>query len=325
MDSETRLQGGQKEIVIPERENGVRIDRVVAELLPELSRSLVQKIIASGGVRVDGRACGSQSYRVAAGETVTVDLQERDPDGTPVPAEDIPLDIVYEDEDVIVVNKPRGMVVHPGAGSETGTLENALRAHCGEHLSRVNGDIRRGIVHRIDKDTSGLLVAAKNDRAHEHLAKQFFDHTITRKYYALVYDDLKQDTGTIDLPIGRDPGNRLRRAVNGIGPKRAVTHYRVLERFGRATYVECTLETGRTHQIRVHMAAIHHPLVGDPLYGSRRDRRSAKGQYLHAGVLGFVHPRTEEYMEFTRPLPSYFQERLDALRRMKNGRPEERP
>lgn len=237
-----------------------------------------------------------------------------DPVKLTIEAENIPLDIVYEDDDVLVVNKPRGMVVHPAVGNLDGTMVNAIMYHCGDRLSSINGVVRPGIVHRIDKDTSGLLMVAKNDKAHMSLSKQLYHHTITRKYLALVQDNIKQDSGTVDLPIGRDPKNRLKKAVNGSGAKNAVTHFKVLERFGEYTLIECQLETGRTHQIRVHMAYIKHPLVGDPLYGSKKQIFDVDGQLLHAETLGFIHPTTGEYMEFQVDMPKEFQNVIDHLR-----------
>ena len=238
-----------------------------------------------------------------------------EPEILSVEPEDIPLDIVYEDEDVLVVNKPRGMVVHPAVGNYTGTLVNAILYHCGERLSSINGVIRPGIVHRIDKDTSGLLMIAKNNMAHESLSAQLAEHSITRRYTALVYHNLSKDTGTVDAPIGRDPKNRLRMAVTTQNSKRAVTHWTVLERFGKYTLIEAKLETGRTHQIRVHMSHIKHPLVGDMVYGPKKQALTEEGQMLHARVLGFVHPRTGEYMEFERPLPEEFEQVLRKVRK----------
>ena len=237
------------------------------------------------------------------------------PERLEVEAEDIPLDIVYEDDELLVVDKPAGMVVHPAPGNHSGTLVNALMYHCGDALSSINGVIRPGIVHRIDKDTSGLLMVAKTDRAHNALSAQLAEHSITRRYKAIVHSNIKEDEGTVDKPIGRDPGNRLRNAVVYTNSKNAVTHYRVLERFGGFTLVEAVLETGRTHQIRVHMAYIRHPLLGDTLYGPAKNRYGAKRQMLHAGVLGFVHPVTGEYMEFNSPLPQDFEDVLAKLRK----------
>ena len=237
-----------------------------------------------------------------------------EPETLEITAEAIPLTIVYEDNDLLVVDKPAGMVVHPAPGNSSGTLVNALMYHCGDNLSSINGIIRPGIVHRIDKDTSGLLMVAKNDRAHSSLSSQLAEHSITRRYRAIVYNNIREDEGTVDKPIGRDPGNRLRNAVTDIGSKHAVTHYKVLERFGQFTYIEAVLETGRTHQIRVHMSYIRHPLLGDELYGPVKNRQGAKRQMLHAGILGFVHPSTGEYMEFQSPLPEDFEKVLNKLR-----------
>ena len=243
-----------------------------------------------------------------------------EPEALDVKAEDIPLEIVYEDDDVAVINKPRGMVVHPGPGNYSGTLVNAIMHHMGDSLSSINGVIRPGIVHRIDKDTSGLLMIAKNDKAHESLAAQLAEHSVTREYTALCYDNIKEEEITIDEPIGRDPKNRLRNAVRGASAKDAITHIKVTERFGKYTLVKAILETGRTHQIRVHMAYIHHPLVGDELYGFRKQSDKVEGvkvsgQLLHAGTLGFVHPSTGEYMEFHSDLPEIFETVLEKLRK----------
>ena len=232
--------------------------------------------------------------------------------------QNIPLEILYEDEDVIVVNKPRGMVVHPSAGNWDGTLVNAIMYHCGDSLSSINGAIRPGIVHRIDKDTSGLLMIAKNNKAHESLAEQLRVHSVTREYRALVYDNIREDELTIDIPIGRDERNRLRRAVNGSNPKEAVTHVKVLERYGKYTLIAARLETGRTHQIRVHLSHIKHPLVGDITYGPKKQIYGLDGQLLHAKTLGFIHPSTGEYMEFDSPLPDYFKDILERIERSRS-------
>ncbi|MBR2547738.1 MAG: RluA family pseudouridine synthase [Eubacterium sp.] len=301
-------------------EGSGRIDTLIADMLEDVSRSRAQQLIEQGFVTADGETVSSKKIKPAEGILIEVTLP--DPEPLAVLPEDIPLDIVYEDDDVIVVNKPKGMVVHPAPGNLTGTLVNALLFHCAGSLSSINGVQRPGIVHRIDKDTSGLIMIAKNDAAHTSLSRQLFEHSVTRRYTALVRDNIKEDTGTIDQPIGRDYKDRKRRQIDGSNAKRAVTHYRVMERFGSCTLVECRLETGRTHQIRVHMAYIRHPLVGDKVYGSgdetvRTGSRTVHitgGQMLHAGVLGFVHPRTGEYLEFKADFPEDFQAVLDTLR-----------
>ena len=298
---------------IEEEQKGTRIDLVLSLSLPDTSRSFIQKLFEKGAITVNGEPCTSKKYKAETGDLVEITIPE--PVDLKIEAENIPIDIVYEDEDVLVVNKPRGMVVHPAAGNYTGTLVNAIMFHCGDRLSSINGVIRPGIVHRIDKDTSGLLMIAKNDKAHESLSAQLAEHSITRRYQALVYHNFKEDDGTVNAPLGRDPKNRLKRAVTDYNAKRAVTHYRVLERFGRYTLIEARLETGRTHQIRVHMAYIKHPLVGDLLYGPKKQTIPVEGQMLHAKTLGFVHPRTGNYMEFDSPLPEYFIEILTELRK----------
>lgn len=285
----------------------------MTELIEDVSRSHIQNLFDLGGIRVNGEQCQVKKYKASEGDVIEVSVP--DPVKLAIEAEDIPLDVVYEDEDILIVNKPRGMVVHPAVGNLDGTLVNAIMYHCGDRLSSINGVVRPGIVHRIDKDTSGLLMVAKNDKAHVSLSKQLYKHTITRKYIALVQDNIKQDEGVVDMPIGRDPKNRLKKAVNGANPKNAVTHYRVIERFGEYTLIECQLETGRTHQIRVHMAYIKHPLVGDPLYGSKKQIFNVDGQLLHAGTIGFIHPSTGDYMEFTEDIPEEFQQVLEQLRK----------
>lgn len=299
-------------LIIEPEAVGERIDSYIAASLDGPSRSFVQKLIERGNVLLNGEVLTSKKEKLKASDEIEITLPE--PEKLEVLAEDIPLNIIYEDDDVLIVNKPRGMVVHPAVGNYTGTLVNAIMHHCGERLSSINGVIRPGIVHRIDKDTSGLLMIAKNDMAHESLSKQLSEHSITRKYVALVYNNITVDSGTIDEPIGRDPKNRLRQAVTAQNSKRAVTHYKVLERFGSYTLVECQLETGRTHQIRVHMAYIKHPLLGDMVYGPKKSKFKIEGQMLHAKVIGFVHPRTGEYMEFDSELPDYFVEVLRKVR-----------
>ncbi len=313
-DSREEAQEIRKiEISITEEMSGKRLDAVLAGAIPEYSRSFIQKLFENGHVSAGGSICTEKKHKAAAGETVEITVPE--PERLEVAAENIPLDIVYEDDELLVVDKPAGMVVHPAPGNYTGTLVNALMYHCGDALSSINGVIRPGIVHRIDKDTSGLLMVAKTDRAHAALSSQLAEHSITRKYRAIVYSNIKEDEGTVDAPIGRDPGNRLRNAVVYANSKNAVTHYRVLERFGGFTLIEAVLETGRTHQIRVHMSHIRHPLLGDALYGPAKNKYGAKRQMLHAGVLGFVHPVTGEYMEFSSPLPQDFEAVLAKLRR----------
>ena len=293
-----------------------RLDIYISEKLG-ITRSAVKKLIDGGNVTLNGKAPKS-SAAVKTGDVVHTSIPDPVvPDLTP---EDIPIRIVYEDGDIAVIDKPQGLTVHAGNGNLSGTLVNALMYHCGDSLSSINGVIRPGIVHRIDKDTSGLLMVAKNDRAHGVLSRQLADHSLTRRYRAIVYNNIKEDEGTIDRPIGRDPANRLRNAVTDANSRRAVTHYRVLERFGDFTLIEAQLETGRTHQIRVHMAYIKHPLLGDDLYGPRRKRPGVHRQMLHAGVLGFVHPSTGEYMEFSSPLPEDFRAVLEKLRKRDAGR-----
>ena len=299
---------------------GSRLDAFIGYNTDELSRSYAVKLIEKGRVRINGSVIKSKKHIIAESDTVTIDMPE--PELLEVTAENIPLEIVYEDDDVAVINKPRGMVVHPGPGNYSGTLVNAIMYHMGDSLSSINGVIRPGIVHRIDKDTSGLLMIAKNDRAHESLAAQLKEHSVTREYTALVYDNIREDDLTVDLPIGRDERNRMRHAVNGSGARNAVTHIRVLERFGKYTLVRARLETGRTHQIRGHMAYMHHPLAGDELYGPRRQSSKIEGievhgQLLHAGTLGFIHPSTGSYLEFHSELPDIFKTVLNNLREKK--------
>ena len=293
-------------------ENGIRIDRYLSEKNAELSRSYLQKLLKEQGITVNGREVKA-NYKVQAGDEIRISLPDlSEPDILP---EDIPLDILYEDEDVMVVNKPKGMVVHPSSGHTSGTLVNAILFHCQGNLSGINGVMRPGIVHRIDKDTTGALLICKNDVAHRDLAEQLKEHSIKRRYRAIVSGNLKDDEGTVEGPIGRHPVDRKKMAINYKNGKEAITHYKVLERFGNATYIECRLETGRTHQIRVHMTSIGHPLLGDEVYGSGKNPYHLQGQALHAMVLGFVHPRTGEYLEFTAPLPEYFTNLLEKLRK----------
>ncbi len=299
-------------LTVTEEGKDSRLDAFISGQLEDLSRSYIQKILKNGGVLVNGKAVKS-SYRVAENDVVEVTVPE--PEEPEVAAEPMELDIIYEDQDLILINKPKGMVVHPAAGHTSGTLVNGLLAHCRGDLSGINGVLRPGIVHRIDMDTTGVLVACKNDSAHQSIADQLKVHSITRKYYAIVHGVIKEEEGTVDAPIGRHPTDRKKMSINYKNGREAVTHYRVLQRFEKYTYVECQLETGRTHQIRVHMASIHHPLLGDTVYGpAKYPIPGLQGQTLHAGVLGFVHPRTGEYMEFSAPLPEYFQKLLRILK-----------
>lgn len=301
----------QKKIRVPESASGQRIDKFLSDFLEGQSRSYLQKLVKEGRVFVQGKSVKA-NYRVSEGEEIALEIPDmEEPDILP---ENIPLDILYEDEELLVVNKPKGMVVHPSAGHYSGTLVNALLYHCAGNLSGINGVLRPGIVHRIDMDTTGSLVVCKNDFSHNSLAEQLKVHSITRKYRAIVHGVIKEEEGTVEAPIGRHPVDRKKMAVNHKNGKEAVTHYRVLERFRQYTYMECQLETGRTHQIRVHMASIGHPLLGDAVYGPSRCPYKLQGQTLHAQVLGFIHPRTGAYMEFEAPLPEYFEELLRKLR-----------
>jgi 23S rRNA pseudouridine1911/1915/1917 synthase len=295
---------------------GRRLDAVIPELAPGISRSYAQKLVASGAVSVNGASGLPKRYILNEGDLI--EIRAPAPAEIKAEAEDIPLRVIYEDEDVLIIDKPRGMVVHPAPGSASGTLVNAVLFHCSGRLSSINGALRPGIVHRLDKDTSGLLVVAKNDRAHRDLSAGLAAHTITRKYEAVAYHNFKEDAGAVDEPVGRDPSNRLRQAVVP-GGRRAVTRYRVLERFGDFTRLELSLETGRTHQIRVHMAHIKHPLLGDPLYGPKKKFPGADTQMLHAGLLGFRHPSSGEYMEFSSPPPEEFTRVLETLRGRRGG------
>lgn len=287
-----------------------RIDRVVTDWISDLSRSYIQKMIKEGNISVNEKNIKS-NYRVKEGDIIRCLIPACvEPE---ILAEDIPLDILYEDEELLVVNKPKGMVVHPSAGHYSQTLVNGLLFHCKGQLSGINGVFRPGIVHRIDKDTTGSLIVCKSERAHKAIAEQLKEHSITRKYRAIVYGNFNKESGTIDAPIGRDVKDRKKMAVNEKNGKNAVTHYRVLQQFRGFSYIECQLETGRTHQIRVHMTSIGHPLLGDLVYGKRNGKFHVQGQCLHAMTIGFIHPATNEYMEFSAPLPDYFTHLLHIL------------
>ena len=300
----------KQQLIVSEDLAGTRIDKYLSLTCENISRSYLQKLVKSETVLVNQRAVKS-NYKVAAGDMIDLEIPEAvEPEIEP---EQMDLDILYEDSDIIIINKPKGMVVHPAAGHYTGTLVNGLMDHCRDNLSGINGVLRPGIVHRIDMDTTGVLIVCKNDMAHNSIAAQLKEHSITRKYYAVVHGVIKEEDGTVDAPIGRHPTDRKKMSINHKNGREAVTHYHVLKRYSQFTYVECQLETGRTHQIRVHMASIHHPLLGDQIYGPAKCPFQLQGQTLHAGVLGIVHPRSGEYMEFTAPLPTYFQELLLKL------------
>ncbi|WP_444640690.1 RluA family pseudouridine synthase [Caproiciproducens sp. R1] len=299
------------QIEIHPEDSGIRLDKLVSEKTENITRSAAEKLIERGNATLNGKPL-TKSYRGAAGDCI--DLVVPEPEKLDVQPEEIPLEILYEDADLLVVNKPKGMVVHPAAGNHTGTLVNALLAHCGDSLSGINGVIRPGIVHRIDKDTSGLLIVAKNDFSHRKLAEQIKAHSFTRLYEAVVHGNLKEDDGTIDAPVGRHPLHRKMMAVTEKNSRNAVTHYHVLARYNGFTHVQCRLETGRTHQIRVHMAYIGHPVAGDAVYGPKKPVPNLNGQCLHAKVIGFLHPRDGRYMEITSELPAYFVQFLKKLK-----------
>ncbi len=296
--------------IVPEMEDE-RIDKCICNYMDSLSRSYIQKIIKDGNVFVND-APVKANYKVKVDDNIRFVIPDNvEPD---IPAQDIPLDIIYEDADVLIVNKPKDMVVHPAPGHYEGTVVNAVMYHCKDALSGINGVMRPGIVHRIDKDTTGSLIICKNDESHNNIAAQLKDHSIHRLYRAVVWGRVADDEGVIDAPIGRHPTDRKKMAINQKNGKRAVTHYRVLERFDKFTYIECKLETGRTHQIRVHMASIGHPLLGDEVYSNAKSPYKVEGQTLHAMTIGFVHPSTKVYMEFEAPLPEYFEEILRKCR-----------
>ena len=292
---------------------GLRIDKFLSEEFPEMSRSYIQKLIKEEQVSVNGKIVKA-NYKIAEADEVVLNEPElKEPD---ILAEDIPLDVLYEDSDLLIVNKPKGMVVHPSAGHYSGTLVNALMHHCKDDLSGINGVMRPGIVHRIDMDTTGSLLVCKNDFTHNNIAEQLKVHSIRRVYHAIVHGVIKEDEGTVDAPIGRHPVDRKKMAINHKNGKEAVTHYKVIKRFRNYTYIQCQLETGRTHQIRVHMASLQHPLVGDVVYGPAKCPFKLQGQTLHAKIIGIIHPRTGEYLEADAPLPEYFVSLLNKLENM---------
>ena len=300
------------EIKVTSEMAGKRLDVVLSEQCSDLTRSYINKLCKEERAALNGKT-SKGNKKCKEGDVIT--LQVPEPTELEILPEEMNLDIVYEDQDVILINKPKGMVVHPAAGHYSGTLVNGLMAHCKDDLSGINGVLRPGIVHRIDKDTTGILIVCKNDMAHQSIAKQLYDHSITRKYHAIVYGNIKEEEGTVNAPIGRSLKDRKKMGIVMDG-KHAVTHYKVLKRLKKGfTYIECQLETGRTHQIRVHMASLGYPLLGDTVYGSSKNPYHLQGQALHAMILGFVHPRTGEYMEFTAPLPEYFVKLLTKLRK----------
>ena len=299
------------EFTVAESDEGKRIDSFLTSNCPEMTRSMIQKLIENGNVTVNEKVI-AKNYKLKNKDSIALFIP--DPEIMEAKPENIPLDIVYEDDDLLVVNKPKNMVVHPAPGNHDGTLVNALLYHCGNSLSGINGVMRPGIVHRIDKDTSGLLIVAKNDFSHRLLAEQIKVHSFERKYMAVVYGNLKDDEGTIDAPIGRHPTDRKKMTVIQKNSKQAVTHYKVIERFEGFTFVELTLETGRTHQIRVHMASIGHPVAGDPVYGPKKIITSLGGQCLHAYYISFVHPRTGKTLTLSSDLPDYFTDFLTKLK-----------
>mgnify|MGYP000004765348 FL=1 len=302
-----------EEYTVEESQSGMRLDKFLTEIYPDQTRSFLQKLVKSGEIKVNGKPVIKAGFVVEGGDQVSASIPT--PQAVEIEAENIPLDILYEDADVLIVNKPNGMVVHPSAGHYSGTLVNAIMYHCADSLSGINGEIRPGIVHRIDMDTTGALIICKNDAAHVDIAEQIKEHTVTRRYRGIVCGVVKEDEGTIEGAIGRHPTQRKKMAINEKNGKPAITHYKVLQRFAKYTYMEFRLETGRTHQIRVHMASIGHPLLGDELYGNPKNlaMKGLQGQTLHAMVIGFVHPTTHEYMEFEAPLPEYFQNLLKKL------------
>lgn len=305
-------------VIVPENLNGERIDKAMAELCKDISRSRIVKLIDDGKVSLDDIIVKAARQKVQKNQIISYEIPENVE--VNIEAENIPLDILYEDNDVVIVNKPKGMVVHPAAGHYSGTLVNALMYHCGNSLSGINGELRPGIVHRIDRDTTGILVVCKNDKAHISLSEQLSEHSINRIYYCIVYGGFKTKEGTIDAPIARHPRDRKKMAIDRQNGRRAVTHYECLYTFKNGfSLLKCRLETGRTHQIRVHMSSVSHPLLGDVVYGKDKQPYDTEGQVLHAAVLGFIHPSTNEYVEFVSPLPDYF---IDLCRKFCNDQSE---
>ena len=309
MESQTQ----EKEFIANEQEQGLRLDKFLAQRMEEMSRSFLQKKLKDGKVFVNGRS-QKASYKINADDCIRICIDP--PEELSIEPENIPLDILYEDDDIIVINKPKQMVVHPAPGHYTGTVVNALLYHCKDSLSGINGVLRPGIVHRIDKDTTGAIVICKNDFAHNFIAAQLKEHSITRTYHAIVCNHIREPEGTIESTIGRHPVDRKKMAMNVPNGKRAVTHYNVLDNLNnRYTYIACHLETGRTHQIRVHMASMGNPILGDTIYGPHKCPFHLTGQTLHAKTLGFIHPTTKKYMEFDAPLPAYFEKLLIDLKK----------
>ena len=300
------------ELIVGVEDKDIRIDKYISENQEDLTRSYIQKLIQEGKILVDDKVVKA-NYKVAIGNRISITITP--PVDLEIVAEDIPLDIIFEDSDIIIINKAKGMVVHPAAGHYTGTLVNGLLYHCKDDLSGINGVLRPGIVHRIDMNTTGVIVVCKNDNAHHFISEQLKVHSITRKYNAIVYHTFKTESGFVNAPIGRHPVDRKKMAINCKNGKNAVTNYTVLENLSnKFAHIECSLQTGRTHQIRVHMASIHHPLLGDDVYGPDKDSFQLVGQTLHARVLGFIHPTTKEYVEYEAPLPDYFETLLSKLR-----------
>lgn len=310
-DEKEELEQEILEFQVMEEESNQRIDKYLSIHMADSSRSYIQKLIKDGNVTIEDKPVKA-NYKVASGNRITVRVPE--PEQLDIVPENIPLDILYEDSDIIVINKGKGMVVHPAAGHYSGTIVNGLLYHCKDELSGINGVMRPGIVHRIDMNTTGVIVICKNDKAHNFIAAQLKEHSITREYHAIVYNHFSETEGKVDAPIGRHPVERKKMAINYKNGKNAVTHYEVIQNLKQNfAYIKCHLETGRTHQIRVHMASIQHPLLGDDVYGPKRSNYQLQGQTLHAKTLGFIHPTTNEYVEFSAPLPDYFSDLLRKL------------